>query len=185
MAVTLNILRDNKGARHRRMRVGRGIGSGKGKTCGRGGKGQTARSGVTINGFEGGQTPIYRRLPKRGFVNTRRTEYLAVNVSLIDNFIQNKRIDASKTINGEVLLQAGVISNLNRPLKLLAKGELKSKINIEVQGASKSAVAAVEKAGGKVTIVAAKKATASEENSKSEKKASKKKTDSGKKTAVA
>lgn len=183
MAVTLNILTDNKGARHRKMRVGRGIGSGKGKTCGRGGKGQTARSGVAIKGFEGGQTPIYRRLPKRGFNNaTRRIEFQAVNVGRVQDFITRKKLDAAKTITPETLLEAGVVSTLNNPVKLLGKGEIKDKVTIEVPAASKSAVALVEKAGGKVTVTRAPKIK--KEPRKSDKK-SKDKTASEKKSEAA
>lgn len=171
MAVTLNVLRDNPGARKKRMIVGRGIGSGKGKTCGRGGKGQTARSGVAIKGFEGGQMPIYRRLPKRGFNNHSRVDWRAVNVSLLQTFIDSKKLDASKKIDNQALLEAGVINNLNKPVKLLAKGEIKAKIDIETDGASKSAIALIEKAGGKVTIKAPKQK--SEESKKDTTKAAK------------
>lgn len=148
----LNELQDNKGARHRKMRVGRGIGSGKGKTAGRGGKGQTARTGVRINGFEGGQTPIHRRLPKRGFNNYTRHEYETVNLGAIQKAVDAKTLDAGKAINIEVLKQAGLVRKAAVEVKLLAKGTITSKVNLDVHFASASAKAAVEKAGGKVTV---------------------------------
>ena len=151
MATTLNTIKDNPGARHRKMIVGRGIGSGKGKTCGRGVKGQKARSGVAIKGFEGGQMPIYRRLPKRGFHNDRRVEFQALNVSRVQFFIDNKKLNP-ENITKQAMYDAGVLKTLNNPVKLLAKGEIKSKITIEVDAASKSAVASVEKAGGKINF---------------------------------
>ncbi len=148
----LNELQDNQGARHRKMRVGRGIGSGKGKTCGRGGKGQTARTGVRINGFEGGQTPIHRRLPKRGFNNYTRHEYETVNLGAIQKAVDAGSLDAKKTVNLEVLQDAGLVRKAATEVKLLAKGAIASKINLEVNFASASAIAAVEKSGGKVTV---------------------------------
>ena len=148
----LNELADNKGARKTATRVGRGIGSGKGKTSGRGGKGQTARSGVAINGFEGGQTPIHRRLPKRGFNNHSRVQFQAVNLSDLQRLVDLKKLDAKKTVNTAALVAAGLVATLRHPVKLLGQGELKVALNIELEGASKTAIAAVEKAGGKVTL---------------------------------
>lgn len=151
----LNEIKDNEGARKRRMRVGRGIGSGKGKTAGRGGKGQTARTGVRINGFEGGQTPIHRRLPKRGFKNHMRVEYPVVNLSEIQKAVDAGKLDA-KAVNMESLKKAGILRNNAETVKLLAKGEIKAKITIEVTLASKAAVDAVEKAGGSVKVLQVK-----------------------------
>jgi large subunit ribosomal protein L15 len=151
----LNQITDNKGARKLRTRLGRGIGSGKGKTCARGHKGQKSRSGVAVKGFEGGQMPIYRRLPKRGFNNINRVENQPVNLGHIQKFIDEKKIDAKKPITPEVLLAVGLINRLSQPVKLLCKGELKAKIELTVCKASASAIAAVEKAGGKLTVTAA------------------------------
>ncbi len=148
----LNELQDNKGARHRKMRVGRGIGSGKGKTSGRGGKGQTARTGVRINGFEGGQTPIHRRLPKRGFNNYTRHEYETVNLGAIQKAVDAGTLDAKKNITIDELKNAGLVRKAATEVKLLAKGAITSKVTLDVQFASESAKAAVEKAGGKVTV---------------------------------
>ena len=150
----LNELQDNQGARHRKMRVGRGIGSGKGKTCGRGGKGQTARTGVRINGFEGGQTPIHRRLPKRGFNNYTRHEYETVNIGAIQKAVVAGALDANKILTLEILQDAGLVRKSATEVKLLAKGEFSSKITLEVDFASASAIEAVEKAGGKVILPA-------------------------------
>jgi large subunit ribosomal protein L15 len=136
------------------MRVGRGIGSGKGKTSGRGGKGQTARSGVRIKGFEGGQMPLHRRLPKRGFNNVFRVEYAEINLDRLQDAIDAKAVDVSATINAESLVKAGVLRRAKGGMRLLGRGEIKAKINIEVHGASKSAIAAVEKAGGSVKVLA-------------------------------
>ncbi len=155
MATTLNTLRDNKGSRKRAKLLGRGIGSGKGKTSGRGGKGQTARTGVAINGFEGGQTPIHRRLPKRGFNNPTRRELQAINVGTIQKWIEAGRLSDKKTITSEVLVSSGIISNPRDGIKLLSKGEIKTAVQIEIDYASPSAIKAVEKAGGKVTVTAA------------------------------
>jgi len=148
----LNQLADNKGARKGRMRLGRGIGSGKGKTCGRGGKGQTARSGVAIKGFEGGQMPIYRRLPKRGFNNIFRTEFATVNLGDIQRVIESKKLDASKPVTAVELVAAGLLRSEADRVKLLGDGELKSKLTITVTKASKSALDKVAKAGGSVTV---------------------------------
>jgi len=150
----LNEIRDNNGARADRKRVGRGIGSGTGKTSGSGHKGQKARSGVSINGFEGGQMPIHRRLPKRGFNNIFRKQYVVVNVGLIQAAIDAGRIDPKKTVNAEALKSAGIVSKLKDGICLLANGEIKTKVALEVAGASAVAIAAVEKAGGSVTVTA-------------------------------
>jgi large subunit ribosomal protein L15 len=150
----LNDLRDNAGARKARMRVGRGIGSGKGKTSGRGVKGQSSRTGVAINGFEGGQMPIYRRLPKRGFTNLFRLDYAEVNLDRLQDALTAGRLAADQTITAAALVAAGVISQAKDGVRLLGRGEITSKVTIEVAGATATAVAAVEKAGGSVTIVA-------------------------------
>ena len=150
----LTDLRDKPGAQKRGRRVGRGIGSGKGKTAGRGGKGQTARSGVRIKGFEGGQMPLHRRLPKRGFNNIFRVEYAEINLDRIQDAIDAKLLDAKATINAESLVKARVIRRAKAGVRLLGRGELKAKLTIEVHGASKTAIAAVEKAGGTVKILA-------------------------------
>jgi large subunit ribosomal protein L15 len=148
----LHQLSDNPGARKKRIRVGRGIGSTKGKTSGKGGKGQTARSGVSINGFEGGQMPLYRRLPKRGFNNIFRLDFAEVNLGALQGAIEAKRLDAGKTVDAKALVEAGLIGRPRAGVRLLGKGELKTKIAIEVAGASKSAVAAIEKLGGSVLV---------------------------------
>jgi large subunit ribosomal protein L15 len=149
----LNEIRDNEGAHYRYKRVGRGIGSGKGKTSGRGGKGQTARSGVALNGFEGGQTPLHRRMPKRGFSNADfKTEYHEVNIGGLQQAVDSGRLVAGATVDGEALVKAGVLRRLRLGVRLLAKGELTAKLTITVAGASKAAVAAVEKAGGTITL---------------------------------
>ena len=152
----LHELSDNPGARHNFKRVGRGIGSGKGKTAGRGHKGQKSRAGATIKGFEGGQMPLYRRVPKRGFTNIFRKRYAEVNVGRLQQAIDDKKIDANKTIDGEALVASGIVRRLHDGVRLLAKGELSAKVTIEVAGASKAAVELVEKAGGKVVVVEAK-----------------------------
>ena len=150
----LSDIADNAGARKKRMRVGRGIGSGKGKTSGRGGKGQTARSGVRIKGFEGGQMPLHRRLPKRGFNNVFALEFVEINLDRLQQAIDAKQLDTSAVINAESLVKARVLRRAKDGVRLLGRGEIKAKVNIEVHGASKSAVAAVEKAGGTVKILA-------------------------------
>ena len=150
----LNEIAPRKGSRKNRFRIGRGIGSGKGKTGGRGGKGQTARSGVRIKGFEGGQMPLHRRLPKRGFNNIFRLEFAEVNLDRIQGAIDAKTLDAEGSINAEALVKARVIRRSKDGVRLLGRGEIKAKLNIEVHGASKSAIAAVEKAGGTVKILA-------------------------------
>jgi large subunit ribosomal protein L15 len=150
----LSDIADNAGSRKKRMRVGRGIGSGKGKTAGRGGKGQTARSGVRIKGFEGGQMPLHRRLPKRGFNNIFRVEFAEINLDRLQDAIDAKLVDVKETVNAESLVKSGVIRRAKGGVRLLGRGELKARLNIEVHGASKSAIAAVEKAGGTIKILA-------------------------------
>lgn len=152
----LNQLSDNAGARKDAKRVGRGIGSGTGKTSGSGHKGQKARSGVAIKGFEGGQMPLHRRLPKRGFNNIFRKNFAAVNIGRLQAAIDAGKLDAKIEINAEALKASGVVTNPRDGIRLLASGELKTKVNIAVAGASKAAIAAVEKAGGSVTVAAAK-----------------------------
>jgi len=152
----LNELRDNEGARNKFKRVGRGIGSGKGKTSGRGVKGQKARTGVSLNGFEGGQLPIYRRLPKRGFVNPFRKEFAPINIGAIDAAIESGRLPAGQTIDEAVLEAAGLVRTGAKiaGVRLLARGEIKRAVTISVAGASAAAIAAVEAAGGSVTVLA-------------------------------
>ena len=150
----LNEIRDNAGARSNRKRVGRGIGSGTGKTSGSGHKGQKARSGVSINGFEGGQMPIHRRLPKRGFNNIFRKQYVVLNVGALQAAVDAKKLDAKKTVNVETLKAAGLITKAKDGVRLLANGEISAKLEIEVAGASAAAIAAVEKAGGNVKVMA-------------------------------
>jgi large subunit ribosomal protein L15 len=154
----LSDIADNAGSRKKRMRVGRGIGSGKGKTSGRGGKGQTARSGVRIKGFEGGQMPLHRRLPKRGFNNIFRLDYAEINLDRLQDAIDAKTIDIKAVINAESLVKAGVLRRSKAGVRVLGRGEIKAKINIEVHGATKTAIEAIEKAGGSVKIIAPKKA---------------------------
>lgn len=150
----LGEIKDNEGARKSRMRVGRGIGCSKGKTCGRGGKGQTARSGVRIKGFEGGQMPIHRRLPKRGFNQYKSVEYSIVNIGDLQKAVDAGILDAKKTVDANVLVESGVARKNPNGIKLLSKGNLKAKLAIDVTCASKSAIEAVEKVGGKVTVAA-------------------------------
>ena len=150
----LNEITDNEGALKSRKRVGRGIGSGTGKTGGRGVKGQKARSGVAINGFEGGQMPIYRRLPKRGFNNIFRADYVVVSLGRIQAAIDAKKLDGKKTVDAAALKAAGVIRREKDGVRVLADGELKAKITLEVAGASKPAVEKIEKAGGSVKLLA-------------------------------
>lgn len=148
----LNELRDNPGATKDRMRVGRGIGSGKGKTGGRGVKGQKSRSGVSINGFEGGQMPLYRRLPKRGFKNIFGKDYNEVSLGRIQAAIDAKKLDAKETVTVEALVKAGVVRRAKDGVRLLGGGELKTKVNFDIAGASKPALEQVEKAGGSVKL---------------------------------
>lgn len=152
----LNGIKDNAGARKRRVRIGRGIGSGLGKMGGRGGKGQTARTGVAIGGFEGGQMPLHRRLPKRGFNKYRPANYNEINVGALQQAIEDKRIDGGKAIDVASLVAAGVLRRPKDGLRLLGDGEIKSKISITVNHASAKAKAAVEKAGGSVNVLVPK-----------------------------
>ncbi|RIA35536.1 LSU ribosomal protein L15P [Hephaestia caeni] len=160
----LNDIRDNEGARHRKIRVGRGIGSGKGKTGGRGQKGQKSREGVSIAGFEGGQMPLHMRLPKRGFNNIFAKDYAEVNLGAIQKAVDAKKLDAKGTIDHAALKAAGLARGGKHGVRLLAKGTLTAKLAFAVAGASKAAVEAVEKAGGSVDIAkvvpAAEKAAA-------------------------
>ena len=151
----LNELRDNPGATKKRMRVARGPGSGKGKTGGRGIKGQKSRSGVAINGFEGGQMPIYRRLPKRGFTKPNRKDWVVVNLGLIQKFIEAGKLDASQPITEDALVASGLLRRKRDGVRVLAKGEVTSKLELVVSGASQPAIAAIEAAGGKLTLTAA------------------------------
>lgn len=150
--MNLNEIQDNEGARHRKMRVGRGIGSGKGKTAGRGQKGQKSRSGVAIKGFEGGQQPLHRRLPKRGFNNYNRVEYPVINLGCVQKCVDAGSLDAKKPVDMQALKNCGLLRPNDSAVKLLAKGDLKSAIKFDVTLASKSAIAAVEKAGGSVAV---------------------------------
>jgi len=153
----LNNIKDNKDANHERKRIGRGIGSGTGKTSGKGHKGQKARSGVAIKGFEGGQMPIHRRLPKRGFNNINRVPNVELNIEKIEKLIDTKIIDPIKVINHKSLMKIGLIKSENSKIKLLGKGEIKNKINIEVTSSSSAAKEMVEKMGGSVLTVNNKK----------------------------
>ncbi len=153
----LNELRDNPGATRTRKRVGRGVGSGKGKTAGRGHKGQNSRSGVALKGFEGGQMPIHRRLPKRGFNNLFAKDFNEVNVGRLQAAIDKKTLDGKKPVTVDALLAAGIIRRARDGVRLLGQGELKAKLKIEVTGASAGGVKAVEKAGGTVSIVEMRK----------------------------
>jgi large subunit ribosomal protein L15 len=150
----LNDIRDNKGARKPGKRLGRGHSSGKGKTSGRGVKGQTARSGVALAGFEGGQMPLYRRMPKRGFTNLFGTNFEIVNLDRLQKAIDAKKIDTSATIDAAALAAAGLVRNQGDGVRLLGKGKLTAKVKLDLAGASKSAIAAVEKAGGSITLPA-------------------------------
>jgi large subunit ribosomal protein L15 len=163
----LNQIADRPGARKSRMRIGRGIGSGIGKTGGRGGKGQTARAGVAINGFEGGQMPLHRRLPKRGFRNSPFAVKLnEINVGKVQAAIDAGLIDAGRPVTVDAMIKAGLMRRVKGGVKLLGQGELKSKVDFSVYRASKSAIAAVEKAGGSVKILAAPKAEPAEPKGK-------------------
>lgn len=156
----LNDLRDNVGTNKARKRVGRGIGSGSGKTCGTGHKGQKSRSGVTLAGFEGGQMPLARRLPKRGFNPLNPKEYAEVNLERLQKAVDSGRLKADKPLTESDLVAAGVAHASRDGVRLLGKGTLKAKLQLTVTGASAGAVAAVEKAGGKVTVTGATKAEA-------------------------
>ncbi len=151
----LNEISDKAGAVKERTRVGRGVGSGKGKTGGRGVKGQKARSGVAIKGFEGGQMPIHMRLPKRGFNKPNAKTYAWVNIGRIERAIGEGKLDVSKPVDADALIASGLLRRAKDGVRLLAKGEINSKVELVVAGASKAAVEAVEKAGGKVTVTAA------------------------------
>ena len=152
----LNDIRDNDGARKGRIRKGRGIGSGKGKTAARGQKGQKSRSGVAIKGFEGGQMPLHMRLPKRGFNNPFGKDFAEVNIGMIQKFIDAKKLDGKKDITEEALRACGLVRGGKHGVRLLGKGEIKAKAKFIVTGATKGAIAAVEKAGGSVEVTAAK-----------------------------
>jgi large subunit ribosomal protein L15 len=155
----LSDLRDRPGARKARRRIGRGIGSGKGKTGGRGAKGQKARSGVAIKGFEGGQMPLHRRLPKRGFNNVFRKRFNEVSLGRVQQAVDAGKLDAQATIDVAALVKAGVLRRAKDGVRLLSVGELSAKLTFAVAGASKSAVASVEKAGGSVTVLTPKPQT--------------------------
>jgi large subunit ribosomal protein L15 len=149
----LNEISDNPGSSKARIRVGRGIGSGKGKQAGRGGKGQTARSGVRIKGFEGGQMPLHRRLPKRGFTPPSASDLNEVNIGRVQTAVDAGKLDAGKPVTVEALVEAGVCARARDGVKILGKGELTAKLSFEVLSASKSAVAAIEKAGGEIKLL--------------------------------
>ncbi len=151
----LNELRDNPGASKKAKRVARGPGSGKGKTAGRGIKGQKSRSGVAINGYEGGQMPLYQRLPKRGFNKPNRKSFAVVNLGLIQKFVDAKKIDGTAPITEDALVASGLVRRKLDGIRVLAKGEVSAKLDIHVTGASKSAIEAVEKAGGSLTVTTA------------------------------
>jgi len=151
----LNGISDNPGSSKKRMRIGRGIGSGMGKQGGRGGKGQTARSGVRIKGFEGGQMPLHRRLPKRGFTNIFASDFNEVNLGRLQEAFEAGKLDAGKPVTVEALVAAGVCARARDGVKILGNGEIKAKATFEVAKASKSAIAAIEKAGGSVKILSA------------------------------
>ena len=148
----LNELRDNEGATKPRTRIGRGIGSGKGKTGGRGVKGQKSRSGVAIKGFEGGQMPLHQRLPKRGFTKPNRAKFAEVTLGRLQAAVDAGKLDAKSAVDAEVLVKAGVIRRAKDGVRLIGGGELKAKLDLTVAGASKPALEAVEKAGGKVNV---------------------------------
>lgn len=152
----LNGIKDNAGAAKKRVRIGRGIGSGLGKMGGRGGKGQTARSGVAIGGFEGGQMPLHRRLPKRGFSKWRRQDFNEINIGALQKAIDDKRIDGSKPVDVAGLVAAGVLRRAKDGLRLLGEGEIKAKVSITVNHATAKAKAAIEKAGGSVNVIVPK-----------------------------
>lgn len=150
----LNELRDNPGAAKKQKRVARGPGSGKGKTAGRGIKGQTSRSGVALGGYEGGQMPLYRRLPKRGFSKPNAKKFAVINLGLIQKFVDAGKLDAKSEITEDALVAAGLTTRKFDGIRILAKGEIKAKLNLSVTGASAAAVAAVEKAGGALKVAA-------------------------------
>lgn len=152
MTLKLNEVRDNLGARKKKKLIGRGIGSGKGKTSGRGGKGQTARSGVALNGFEGGQNPIYRRLPKRGFKNIHAQKYFELTFEKINTLIENKKITSTDVIDRDLLIRTGVMKKWQECVSLINSGMLNHKISLQITRASKSAEECVKKAGGSVSF---------------------------------
>ena len=154
--MNLNEIRDNAGSTKNRKRIGRGIGSGTGKTAGRGVKGQKSRSGVSLLGFEGGQMPLYRRLPKRGFNNIFAKSFAAFNIGDLQKAVDAKKLDAKAVVNEAALREAGMLKGRYDGVRILARGELKAKMNVEVSGASKAAIAAIEKAGGSIAIAAPK-----------------------------
>ena len=154
----LHELHDNPGATKKRKRIGRGPGSGMGKTGGRGIKGQKSRSGVAIKGYEGGQMPLYQRLPKRGFTKPNRKSYAVVNLGLIQKFIDEKKIDASAAITEDVLIASGLVRRKLDGIRVLAKGDISAKVALQVTGASRSAIETVEKAGGSLTVTTAQAA---------------------------
>ncbi len=156
----LNEIKDNEGARKGRMRVGRGIGSGKGKTAGRGQKGQKSRSGVSIKGFEGGQMPLHMRLPKRGFNNIFAKDYATVNIGAIQKVIDAGKLDAKKTLDHDALKAAGLARGGTDGVRILGKGDLKAKLDLKVAGITKGAREAIEKAGGKIELIAARDSAA-------------------------
>ena len=158
----LHELSDNDGATKRRKRVGRGPGSGTGKMGGRGIKGQKSRSGVAINGYEGGQMPLYQRLPKRGFNKPNRKEFSVINLGLIQKFVDAGKIDGKKAIDEDVLIASGLVRRKLDGIRVLAKGDVTGKLDLSVTGASKSAIAAVEKAGGSLTVTASVAAASAE-----------------------
>ena len=162
MTLRLNELSPAPGARTERTRVGRGIGSGLGKTAGRGIKGQTSRSGVALNGYEGGQMPLYRRLPKRGFTKPNRLDFAVVNLGQIQSFIDAGKLDAKAEVTEDALVAAGVTRRKLDGVRVLAKGELTAALTLTVAGASKAAVEAIEKAGGKITLTRPAKEDAAE-----------------------
>jgi len=159
----LHELRDNPGATKTKKRIGRGPGSGTGKTGGRGIKGQKSRSGVAIKGYEGGQMPLYQRLPKRGFNNINRKRHAVINLGILQKFIDEGKIDASKPVTEDSLVASGLVRRVRDGVRLLGKGEIKAKLDLTLTGASKSAIEAVEKAGGKVTVTTPPKADAASE----------------------
>lgn len=185
----LNELRDNPGATRQRKRVGRGPGSGKGTTAGRGDKGQKSRSGVALKGFEGGQMPIHRRLPKRGFNNIFRKDFNEINLGRLQAVVDNGQIDAKSPVTAAALAKAGIISKIKDGVRVLGNGELKTALTLEVSGISESAKKAVEAAGGSVTLVKALKrageAPAAEKKAKSGKASEKVRAKSAKKAKAA
>ena len=169
----LNEIKDKAGSRKVRVRIGRGIGSGVGKTGGRGGKGQTARSGVAIGGFEGGQMPLHRRLPKRGFSKWRRKDFNEINIGALQQAVDDKRLDASKPLDVAGLVEAGVLRRPKDGLRVLGDGEIKAKLTLTVDHATVSAKAAIEKAGGSITLIE-KKVLAADEAKRKKSEAKKK-----------